>query len=80
MQIILRTFGLPRQVIESDWLEIELPENTTLTDLNERLDLEFPQLFGLRSLLMSVNGEKVSQDYKLCDGDQVFLIPVVAGG
>ena len=80
MKIVVRTFGLPREVLESDWFEIELPKNATVTDLTEKLNSEFPQLFGLRSLAMFVNGENASNDLKLRDGDQAFFAPVVAGG
>lgn len=80
MNIVVRTFGLPREVLESDWFEIELPENATVDDLNERLNADYPQLFGLRGLALFVNGENVSDDSKLHDGDQAFFAPVVAGG
>jgi len=80
VKIIVRTFGLPREVLESDWFEIELPEKASVTDLTQRLNSEFPQLFGLRSLAMFINGENVSKDFKLHDGDQAFFAPVVGGG
>ncbi len=80
MNIVVRSFGLPREVFESDWFDIELPENATVADLTERLNSEFPQLFGLRSLALYVNGENVDDDFKLRDGDQAFFAPVVAGG
>ena len=80
MNIVIRTFGLPREVLESDWFENELPENATVADLTERLNADYPQLFGLRSLALFVNGENVSDDSKLHDGDQAFFAPVVAGG
>ena len=80
MNIMVRTFGLPREVLESDWFEVELPESATVADLTERLNVKFPQLFGLRSLALYVNGENVDDDFKLHDGDQAFFAPVVAGG
>lgn len=80
MKIVVRTFGLPREVLESDWFEIELPEKATVAGLTERLNSEFPQLFGLTSLALFVNGKNVFNDFKLRDGDQAFFAPIVGGG
>jgi len=80
VRIVVRSFGLPREVIESDWFEIELPQNATVADLYNRLDSDYPQLFGLRGLALFVNGENVTNDSKLHDGDQVFFAPIVGGG
>ena len=79
MRIVVRSFGLPREIIE-DWFEVELPDNATVKDLQDKLNSQFPQLFGLRSLALYVNGENVSDGTKLHDGDQAFFAPVVAGG
>ena len=80
MKIMITAYGLPKEVLENDRFEIELPENATVADLQERLDSEFPQLFGFRSLAMLVGEVSVSNDFKLHDGDKVFFIPPAGGG
>lgn len=80
MRIVVRTFGLPREVVENDWFEIKLSEGATVADLTERLDTDFPQLFGMRGLAMYVNGENAAEEVVLADGDQVFFAPIVSGG
>ena len=80
MKIVITTFGLPRAVLEKDWFEIEVAENATIADLMERLNAEFTQLFGFKSLAMYVNGETVPSDFKLSEGDKVFFVPPMEGG
>lgn len=80
MRIVVRTFGLPREVIESDWFEVKLSEGATVADLTKRLDTDFPQLFGMRGLAMFVNGENAIEEAGLTDGDQVYFAPIVSGG
>ena len=80
MRIVVRTFGLPREVIASDWFEVKLSEGATVADLTKRLDTDFPQLFGMRGLAMYVNGENATEEAGLTDGDEVFFAPIVSGG
>ena len=80
MKIVIRTFGLPREVIEEDWFEVELPENSRVIDLNQKLAEKYPYLYGFRSLALYVNGENVTDDSILHDGDQAIFAPVIAGG
>lgn len=80
MKIIVRTAGLPRYVIKEDEFEVELPENATMSDLTQKLSLEFPQVFGLRNMVMLVNGVNVCRDFKLHNGDKALFLPVVQGG
>ena len=80
MKIVIRTFGLPREIIENDWFEIELLGGATVGDLSKKLDKDYPELYGLKALAMFVNGKNVTNDVRLQDGDQVFLAPIVGGG
>ena len=80
VKIVIRTFGLPKEIVDSDWFEVELPENATVIDLSKRLASEYPHLYGFRGLALFVNGENVSDDSTLHDGDQASFAPVIAGG
>ena len=80
MNIIIRSFGLPKEVLESDWFEVELPEHSTVGDLSQLMTERYPELYGLRSLALYVNGHNVTDEVELHDGDQAFFAPVVAGG
>lgn len=52
--------------------EVELPENSTVKDLLEKLDLE--------DYLVVKNGEILTEYEKISDGDKLRLVPVVSGG
>jgi len=80
LRIVIRTFGLPREVLESDWIDVELPSNASVADLFTKLDADYPELFGMRGLAMYVNGKNVTSEDILHDGDQVFCAPIIAGG
>jgi molybdopterin converting factor small subunit len=64
----LRSFGPEEQVME-------IPENSTIQDLIERLKL--PEKIPL---LKVVNGEHRNLTHPLKEGDEVALFPPIAGG
>lgn len=57
-------------------LSVDLPENTSMNDLLELLEIELPQA----ALLLAVNGRIVDADRLLVDGDQVRIMPAMSGG
>lgn len=62
-------------------LEVEVAEGTTLSELVNRLQEEFPKLKAMdRSTLKAVGVEYQSDEYVLSDGDEVSLFPPVQGG
>jgi MoaE-MoaD fusion protein len=81
MKIQVRYFAVLRERLRSDGEEIELPEGTTvggaLAALGERQEM----FRGLRDRCQTaVNQTMVRQDEVLHDGDELALIPPVAGG
>lgn len=59
----------------------EVPEGTTLGELQDRVGDRFPALAGLRtSTLAAVGVEYQPASYVLRDGDAVSLFPPVQGG
>lgn len=59
----------------------EVPPNSTLGDLHDRLAREFPRLESMRkSTLIAVGLDYQTRDYILRDGDEVSLFPPVQGG
>jgi len=57
-------------------LEVTLPGASTLDDLLRRLDLAIDPEWTL----LVVNGRQASRGQALRDGDEVHLIPALAGG
>ena len=56
-------------------LEVELPNNSTLTDLVTYLGLPQEEI-----KIIFVNGRARKPDYRLAPGDEVGIFPPIAGG
>lgn len=81
MKIRVRCFAAAREIIGAGELVLDLPQDSTLAQLIERIRREFPRMEGLSgSLLFSVNRNYATPDTILAAGDEVALIPPVSGG
>jgi molybdopterin converting factor small subunit len=59
----------------------ELPDESTIAELNARLIAKFPKLASMqKSTLIAVGIEYQNKDYILKSGDEVSLFPPVQGG
>jgi len=81
MKVRVRCFAAAREIVGSGELIVDLPEGSTLTQLFDQVQGQFPRLQGLAgSLLFSVNCEYAPSDKRLAADDEVALIPPVSGG
>jgi molybdopterin converting factor small subunit len=81
MKVRVRCFAAAREIVGSGELIVDLPEGSTLTQLFDQVQDQFPRLQGLAgSLLFSVNREYAPSDKRLAADDEVALIPPVSGG
>jgi molybdopterin converting factor subunit 1 len=81
MRVVVKLFGAVREAAGAKELTLDLPEGARVADLRDRLAGDLPVLdaFGDR-LAVSVNLELAKLDAPLHDGDEVALLPPVAGG
>ena len=79
LRLRVRFFGAFRELAGTGERELTLPDGSTVADLVEALrgrDLEgLPERPGV-----AVNLEYASGDRRLADGDEVALVPPLAGG
>jgi len=80
MKIRVLTFGIARDITNTDNLLVELPAGSDAGALQARLQEQFPALKRLTSLRIAVNAEYVAPDTILRDNDEIALIPPVSGG
>ena len=81
MKVTVRFFAGCREAAKRDSAEASLSDEATLSDLQKWLAGEFPALKAyVEKVRYSVNWEYVGRDAKLSDGDEVAMIPPVAGG
>lgn len=80
MKLTLLAFGIAKDITGSRFLEIELPAQSSVSDLRKLLAEKYPSLNELASLRFAVNSEYAADSDTLKDGDEVALIPPVSGG
>ena len=81
MQVTVKFFGSLREEAGAKEFALELPPGSTLAQLRGSLAERYPALerFGDR-IAAAVNFELAEADHVLSDGDEVALLPPVAGG
>lgn len=81
MEVRLRLFALYRERAGVEEARLEVPEGATVSDLIELVRSSYPQLRDLPSrVLVAVNMDYADASAPLHAGDEVALIPPVAGG
>ena len=80
-KVRVRLFARLADVAGTRQAEVDLGEGLTAGDIYRLLCREHPGMEGLDgSLMYAVNGEYVSAEQLLWDGDELALIPPVSGG
>ncbi|RMH39071.1 MAG: molybdopterin converting factor subunit 1 [Deltaproteobacteria bacterium] len=81
MQIQVRYFAVLRERLRRDGERLELPDGATVADAVDALAAAHDAVAALRGRFRAaVNMEMVDADAALADGDELALIPPVAGG
>ncbi len=78
--LTIALFGITRDIVGASMLELKVAKPTDVGGLLDRLRTEYPRLTELRSLLVAVNQEYAEPGQPLKKGDEIALIPPVAGG
>lgn len=80
MKIKVLTFGIARDITNTDTLVVELPAGASAGELQHQLQEQFPAFKRLNSLRIAVNAEYATAETLLCENDEIALIPPVSGG
>lgn len=81
MQIRVRFFAVHRERFGTDRLDLDLPVGAVVADLIDAISTRFPDFAGVaKTTRIAVNREYAPSTTILHDGDDVALIPPVAGG
>lgn len=73
-------FGITRDLTGQSSVSVPLAEGANVGDILSQLHQHYPELAGIRSLLVAVNGEYAEPEQVLAHHDEVALIPPVSGG
>jgi molybdopterin synthase catalytic subunit len=81
VQIVVRLFALQRQQLGTGRLEIDVPDGATVSGAWDALALRYPQLAPAGGVVrFARNGTYAGTDDALEAGDELAVIPPVAGG
>ena len=78
-KIRLLAFGGTKQILHASELHFPLEAPSSVADLLDRICHDYPAL-AKRSLRLAVNGAYAQPGDRVAPGDEVALIPPVAGG
>ncbi len=80
MKLKLLLFGVAREIIAEDQIDLSLQEGASLLELKKILYAKYSRLEEFNRFLFAVNESYEEEDYLLKEGDVVALIPPVSGG
>jgi molybdopterin converting factor small subunit len=75
MRVKVRIFGAPSLALEIRELELRLSKNATAQDLLNSIPIE-----DKNYLYIVREGIRLTRSSKLEDGDEILLVPPIAGG
>ena len=79
MKYLLKTFGITKDIMGGREVPFEMAGNKVL-ELRNELNVRFPEMQSLNSLLIAVNNAYADDDTLLSEADEIALIPPVSGG
>jgi len=80
MNIKILFFGILKDIVGANAMELQLENNSTISKLKERLLNEHGKLNSFSNFSVAVNEEYVETNHVLKANDVVALIPPVSGG
>lgn len=81
IQVTVKLFAAYQDAYGVPEIHLELPANSTVEQVCDRILLDRPALAPLREMTQfGVNLEFVSRDTVVKSGDEIVLIPPVSGG
>ena len=80
MKIKLLNFGIAKEITGASEMELDVPENSSIANLEAQLRSQYPALNKLRSFALALNSEYAQGAELLRAGDEVAVIPPVSGG
>ncbi|MGK0316678.1 MAG: molybdopterin converting factor subunit 1 [Saprospiraceae bacterium] len=78
--MVIKCFGIARDIFESDELIIDKSVVKTVSDLRSHLNNKNEQLNTIKSYFIAVNQEYAQEDQIISDNDEIAIIPPVSGG
>jgi molybdopterin converting factor subunit 1 len=79
MKVKLLAFGIAKEIVGGSSTIVDI-NGTTVDDLKQQLQQQYPALQSLSSYMIAVNSEYITNNISLSEHDEVAIIPPVSGG
>jgi len=80
MRIKILLFGITRDIIGDNSIEIELTSGISVLDLQQMLKKKYSGLNDIENFAIAVNEEYARGEYTISKNDVIAIIPPVSGG
>jgi molybdopterin synthase sulfur carrier subunit len=80
MKIQILLFGIARDIVGQSLLELEHHEPLNVKAFKQILQDKYPKMNHLSYFKVAINQEFAEDEQQLKEGDEIALIPPVAGG
>ena len=80
MTIHILLFGITKDLVGKQKLQMELPVATTVFYFKRLLRENYPELVELDSMAIAVNSEYAPDEVVIQANDEIAIIPPVSGG
>ena len=80
MKLKILLFGISTDIVGTDSLDFELPENSTVQSLKDVFQNQYSGFSKISSYAIAVNESYATDDTVLRENDVVAVIPPVSGG
>jgi len=80
MTVKLLAFGIAKDIIGTNAMQLECSDDLTISDLRIMLEKDYGELGKLSSYMIAVNDEYAQPADTLHPGDEIAIIPPVSGG
>jgi sulfur-carrier protein len=75
----LRAFGVTKEILGGKEVVVQA-DASTVGGLRSFLEQNYPEITGLKSLMIAVNSSYAEDSQVLTEADEIALIPPVSGG
>ena len=81
MKVNIRYFAMLRDITKKDAEQLELNEGQNIEKIQNHLFEKYPKLSEFnKTVSFALNGEYARPDMAVYDGDELALLPPIAGG
>lgn len=80
MKLKLIAYGIAKDIVNGREVTIDIPDETTISELKTILLQRYPPFSKLKSLSFAVGDEYQDDSFLLKEATEVVIIPPVSGG